>query len=273
MKIVTMKGMGTMNNRFLMTIIMVLYVLVYPGCKSTQVSPPEKSDTDVTPLLEEIIKINTTMPHSINGAFRIEAFAKNSFKASAKLQYNVDAKKGKMTIVDSVFGSQISVVVRDNDTLYIYQPIGNTVLVFNFTRFPVSSFLPFDIDVEIIDDFLTGRIPIIKNYNSAKAIKQSNGESFILLENDQMHQTISMKQNVPDKIMFVSKENSKRYEIYFIKPTVTNTLLLYKGLRLVDVQSKTAFEITMQKYSINEPIPDDITDLKLPKNTKIVDYR
>ncbi|HPD05721.1 MAG TPA: hypothetical protein PLJ75_10705, partial [Spirochaetota bacterium] len=118
-----------------------------------------------------------------------------------------------------------------------------------------------------------GRIPIIKNYNSAKAIKQSNGESFILLENDQMHQTISMKENVPDKIMFVSKENSKRYEIYFIKPAVTNTLFSYKGLRLVDVQSKTAFEITMQKYSINEPIPDDITDLKLPKNTKIIDYR
>ncbi len=242
------------------------------GCTTAPVKEAEKRETSATPLLEEIIKLNATLPHTVTASLRIENISKEGFKSSAKLQYNVDAKKARLSIVDSVFGSQLSVVVRDNDTLYIYQPIANNLLVFDYNKFPVYSFLPFNINVELIDSLLVGKIPLLKNYTSVKAV-EAGSEQFVLLENDEMHQTISMKDAVPNKILFVLKENNIRYEVYFLKPKIDNNIFTCKAIRFVDVNGKTAFEVTMQQYVINEPVPEDVTSLKFPKNTKIIDYR
>ncbi len=252
--------------------VAVLLPLVLYGCTSVPVKETEKRETSATPLLEEIIKINTVLPHTVTASLRIENISKEGFKSSAKLQYNVDAKKAKMQIVDSVFGTQLSVVVRDNDTVYIYQPISNNLLVFDYDKFPVYSFLQFDIDVELIDNLLIGKIPLLKNYYSVKAL-EADGEQFILLENDQMHQTISIKDAVPNKILFVIKSSNTRYEIYFIKPKIDNNIFTCKAIRFIDVNGKTAFEVTLQKYTINEAVPDTVVQLNLPKNTKIIDYR
>ncbi len=252
--------------------IAILYLVVFLGCTSTPVKETEKKETNAIALLEKIIQLNATLPHTVSASFRIESMSKNSFKTSAKLQYNVDTKKARMSIVDSVFGSQLSVVVRDNDTLYIYQPIDNNLLVFDYSKFPVHSFLPFDIDVELIDNLLIGKIPLLKNYYATKAL-ESDGEQFILLENDTMHQTISMKNAMLTKILFVQKGSNARYEIYFIKPKVENNIFTCTAIRFVDVTGKTTFEVTMQQYTINASVPDGIAELKLPKNTKIIDYR
>jgi len=249
----------------------VLLAFCY-GCTTTPVKEAEKKETSATPLLEEIVKLNTTLPHTVTASLRIENISKEGFKSSAKLQYNIDAKKARLSIVDSVFGSQLSVVVRDNDTLYIYQPIANNLLVFDYTKFPVNSFLPFDIDVELIDSLLIGKIPLLKNYYSAKAV-EAGSEQFILLENDEMHQTISMKDAVPNKILFVKKSSNTRYEIYFFKPQIDNNIFTCKVIRFVDVNGKTTFEVTMQQHALNQAVPEDVAQLKLPKNTKIIDYR
>ncbi|MCX8124547.1 MAG: hypothetical protein N3F66_10350 [Spirochaetes bacterium] len=241
-------------------------------CASSQVIEAEKKEANATPLLEKIIQLNATLPHTVSASFRIESISKNSFKSSAKLLYNVDAKKARMSIVDSVFGSQLSVVVRDNDTLYIYQPIENSLLVFDYTKFPVYSFLPFDIDVELIDNLLIGKIPLLKDYYAAKAV-ESHNEQFILLENDVMHQTISLKDNVPAKILFIQKRSNARYEIYFIKPKIENNIFTCNAIRLVDVNGKTMFEVTMQQYTVDAAVPDTVAELKLPKSTKIINYR
>lgn len=259
-------------SKTIVKISAVLLLACCYGCTTAPVKEAEKKETSATPLLEEIVKLNTTLPHTVTASLRIENISKEGFKSSAKLQYNIDAKKARLSIVDSVFGSQLSVVVRDNDTLYIYQPIANNLLVFDYTKFPVNSFLPFDIDVELIDSLLIGKIPLLKNYYSAKAV-EAGSEQFILLENDEMHQTISMKDAVPNKILFVIKSSNTRYEIYFFKPQIDNNIFTCKAIRFVDVNGKTAFEVTMQKYAINEAVPEDVAQLKLPKNTKIIDYR
>lgn len=259
-------------NRNKLLHLAILYLVVIMECTSTPVKETEKKETNAIPLLEKIVQLNATLPHTVSASFRIESMSKNSFKSSAKLQYNVDAKKARMSIVDSVFGSQLSVVVRDNDTLYIYQPIENSLLVFDYSKFPVQSFLPFDIDVELIDNLLIGKIPLLKNYNAARAL-ESSGEQFILLENDTMHQTISMKDAVPTKILFLQKGSNARYEIYFIKPKIENNIFTCAAIRFVDVTGKTTFEVTMQQYTINAGVQDGIAELKLPKNTKIIDYR
>ncbi|MEW6526133.1 MAG: hypothetical protein AB1444_05625 [Spirochaetota bacterium] len=259
-------------SKNMLRIAVILTLAFFYSCTSAPVKETEKKETSPTPLLEEIIKLNATLPHTVTASMRIENIAKEGFKSSVKLQYNVDARKARMSIVDSVFGSQLSVVVRDNDTLYIYQPIANNLLVFDYNKFPVYSFLPLNIDVELIDNLLIGKIPLLKNYYSVKAIEDGN-EQFILLENDTMHQTISMKDNVPGKILFVQKGNNARYEIYFFKPKIDNNIFTCKALRFVDVNGKTTFEVTMQQYLINEAVPDTVAELKLPKNTKITDYR
>ncbi|MGB4268769.1 MAG: hypothetical protein WBK20_06260 [Spirochaetota bacterium] len=256
----------------MLCIAALLTLTFFYGCTSAPVKETEKKETSATPLLEEIIKLNATLPHTVTASLRIENISKEGFKSSAKLLYNVDAKKARMSIVDSVFGTQLSVVVRDNDTLYIYQPIANNLLVFDYNKFPVYSFLPFDIDVELIDNLLIGKIPILKNYYSVKAL-QNSSEQFILLENDTMHQTISLKDAVPSKILFVVKSTNTRYEIYFLKPKIDNNIFTCKALRFVDVNGKTTFEVTMQQYMINQAVPEAIAELKLPKNTKIIDYR
>lgn len=262
----------TVVNKTIVHIAAVLALAFFYGCASAPVTQAEKKEISATPLMEEIVKLNTTLPHTVTASLRIENISKDGFKSSAKLQYNVDAKKAKLSIIDSVFGSQLSVVVRDNDTLYIYQPIANNLFVFDYIKFPVNSFLPLNINVELIESLLIGKIPLLKNYYSAKAI-EAGSEQFILLENDEMHQTISIKDAVPNKILFVIKNSNTRYEIYFLKPQIDNNIFTYKVLRFVDVNSKITFEVTMQQYSINQAVLEDVVKMKFPKNTKIIDYR
>lgn len=259
-------------NKTIMHVAASLSLAFFYSCTTTPVTQAEKKETSATPLVEEIIKLNTTLPHTVTASLRIENISKEGFKSSVKLQYNVDAKKARLSIIDSVFGSQLSVVVRDNDTLYIHQPIAKNLLIFDYNKFPVNSFLPLNINVELIDSLLIGKIPLLKNYYSAKAV-EAGSEQFILLENDEMHQTISLKDAVPNKILFVIKNSNARYEIYFLKPQIDNNIFTCKALRFVDVNSKTTFEVTMQKYSINQTVSEDVVKMKFPKNTKIIDYR
>ncbi len=260
-----------------------IITLLCAGCaaRSTDggvVQLSEERDKAVE-LIRKIEHANSETPKIFSAKFVIEgASPKNKkFKTLGEIACDRGAELFKVTFVDSIFKSPMAVVGRDGNKIKVYMPVEKTIYEDDVQFINLKNYIDVNIEFGFISAVATWQIPILQDYKIKQSVLQktsSSGkeeENYIVLENDLYYETISVKNDLPNKIMIINKSSKEKAEFYFENPERKNNVLYFNTIRYISAQRGERISVKFTSVSTNPPLikERDFT-LKVPPTTKTV---
>jgi hypothetical protein len=267
----------------LFVLIALLSTIIYIGCATDNVKTEKNfiasNEERVNAQLKKILEINNNSPNSFTAQFTIDGQMSNNknFKSMGNAVFNKKPKKIKITFFDFVFKSPLTIMVQDEKIIKFYFPMDKKLFLDNEDRISLRNYTNIDLNFKFLSGLIMGIIPLIDNY----AIKQSltekgepadkSREFYIILENDDLFETISIKNNLPDKILLVNKRSKEKVEFYLEEPQYKNNILYYKNIRFISQNSgdKINLKFSNIKYNISIDLKD-ASYIKIPKDVKVI---
>ncbi len=262
-------------------LIYLIPFLIIAACSTPEITPDRpftRADKEqVNEILEIIKKVNSQAPHTIDAAFRLDGFLnKKKFKASGHFLYIKSPGKARITFVDSVFKSPLTTLVQDGETIKIHFPVENTLIMDNEKTINLEDYISVPVNYHFLKNMITSRIPLLTEYSINRVLHttkddgESTGEMYLILENDNYYETISFKNSIPTRILLVTRKSRKKFEFYFLEPSIRDGLFHFKGIEMVEPETGNKVTITFSKYKTGQKISTSrITRLNLKKNVKI----
>ncbi len=259
-----------------------IITLLCAGCAarstdSTVVQLSEERDKAVE-LIRKIEQANSETPKIFSAKFVIEgASPKNKkFKTLGEIACDRGAELFKVTFVDSIFKSPMAVVGRDGTKIKVYMPVEKTLYEDDVQFINLKNYIDVNIEFGFISAVATWQVPILQNYTIKQSVLQktsSSGreENYIVLENDLYFETISIKNDLPNKIMIINKNSKEKAEFYFDNPERKNNMLYFNTIRYISAQRGERISVKFTSVATNPPlIKERDFSLKVPPTTKTV---
>ena len=238
-----------MRRHIICGVLIVGCVIVF-GCGSTPVLPDaqyvKSDDTRARDYLQKIDVINSKSPQSFRAQFVVDGSLENKrkFKSIGSCVYSKAHEKFKMVFIDSVFRSPLATVLQEGRVLKIYLPVEKKLYVDHADKIRLKDYSGIDIDYRFISSLAMGMIPLIDDYSIKQGLKyrkenkREESDYFIILENDSLFETISLKNDIPNKILLVNKKTLEKMEFYLENPESHGDggSLYYKQIRFLSVK-------------------------------------
>ena len=259
------------NNNILY--IALIGVMISAGCQTTD--KPVQSEAEklkAKELISRINSINNSSPQTISSSLTVDGnTGEKKFRMEGKAVFN---KSGyyKITLLDYVFQSPVIEAYRESDELYFFYPSEKKLVVDDINKIDLSSYADFKSDYKMIYALLTGNIPMINNYKVYKCLYSENEKGYyLILENNECYQNIFFKDNVPEKILIIYKDNKNKYEIYLKLPVKIGSGIFFKSYKIIATEINTVININYIKPTLNNPVTvEKLNKNKLPKKTEII---
>ncbi len=278
------KGTHVMKNCIFKSLCTVVIVTVLcTGCavRSTEgrvVQLTEERDK-AAELIQKIEKANSDTPRIFSAKFVIEGVSpKNKkFKTLGEIACNREARLFKVTFVDSIFKSPMAVVAQDGRKIKVYMPVEKTIYEDDTLFINLKNYIDVNIKFDLISAVATWQVPMLKAYKIKQtALQKTSGagkeeENYIVLENDQYFETISIKNDLPNKIMIINKITKEKSEFYFENPERENNVLYFNTIRYISAQRGERISVKFSSVSANPSrLKEKDFYLHVPRNTKTV---
>jgi hypothetical protein len=183
-------------------------------------------------------------------------------------------KKGyyKITILDYVFQSPLIEAYRESNELYFFYPSEKRLLIDDINKIDLSVYTGFKSDYKILYALLTGNIPMINNYKVYKCLYSENEKGYyLILENNECYENIFFKEDVPEKILIIYKDNKSKFEIYLKSPAKIGEGIFFKNFKIIASEINTGININFIKPSLNKAVSvERLNRNKLPKKTEVL---
>jgi hypothetical protein len=130
----------------------------------------------------------------------------------------------------------------------------------------------FKSDYKMIYDLLTGNIPLINNYKVYKCLYSENEKGYyLILENNECYENIFFKDDSPEKILIIYKDNKSKIEIYLKSPVKIEKGIFFKSFKIIATGMNTTININFLKPTLNKAVSvEKLNRNKLPKKTEII---
>lgn len=274
-----------MRRNFFYSIVIIGSVIIF-GCGSTPVLPDGKyvkseDDTRVKSYLQNISAINARAPQSFRARFAVYGNLENrrKFKSIGSCVYSRSHEKFMMTFIDSVFRSPLTTVLQEGKVLKIYLPVEKKLYIDNADMISLKNYSGIDIDYRFISSLARGLIPVIDNYTIRQGLKyrketnRSESDFFIILENDSLFETISIKKDIPNKILLVNKKTLEKMEFYLENPVLKGDTgsIYYKQIKFLSVKKgeRVNLEFTNIEHNASINVQRDFR-LNVPGNVSTI---
>jgi hypothetical protein len=238
-------------------------------------------NSQVRHLVSKIEEINANSPRAFTAKFVVDGrMGKNKkFKTLGELVYSGDLKKLKISFLDSVFRSPMTILLQEDRSLKFYLPVDKKLYLDNADTINLKEYVDVRIDYGFLSSLASGRIPLIQDYTVKQGISHQDDKSetakeyYVILENSSLYQTISMKNDVPSKIMLMNKSTKEKMEFYLENPVRDNNVLYYKSIRFISLQSGDRINVVFNSLNFSPRINvDRDLILTVPKNTEIIRF-
>jgi hypothetical protein len=243
------------------------------GCEtaSNQVTN-EAEKIKAQELISKINSINSSSPETISSSFTADGnTGEKKFRMEGKAVFD---KSGhyKITILDYIFQSPLIEAYRESNELYFFYPSEKRLVIDDVNKINLSSYTGFKSDYKMIYALLTGNIPMINNYKVYKCLYSENEKGYyLILENNECYENIFFKEDVPEKILIIYKDNKSKFEIYLKSPTKVGDGIFFKTHRVIASEIKTNININFIKPVLNKTVSvGKLNRNKLPKSTEVV---
>lgn len=266
-------------KKFLLFLIcgcIILSGCVKPVIREEKVS--QMGSKEPKALLQRINEINSKSAESFNAQISVDFFTdKKKFNSIGDAVFKKNPRMMKIKITDIVFKSPISILIQDGESLKFYFPADKTIYIDKTKTIKLKNYINLDIDFKILYPLIIGQIPVIPDYTIKQGLiaGESEGKNsgcfYLILENKYIYETISFKNDIPDKILLLQKDTKNKLEIYLEKPFTLSDVLLYKEVRFVLLHSGDRLVYRLKDIKINAPpdLGDDINIISA-KGTKII---
>jgi len=192
----------------------------------------DAGEEKVRNLMGKINEMNENAPVAFTAGFVVDGrVGKNKkFKTLGEIIHSAASKKTRISFLDSVFRSPMTVVLQDDRSLKFYLPVEKKMYLDNVDLIDLKSYVDVPVDYRFISSLAAGRIPLIPGYTVKQGVAQADsapgspGEYYIILENLNHYQTISLKNEIPNKIMLLNKATRDKMEFYLEKPVKSNNM-------------------------------------------------
>jgi hypothetical protein len=251
----------------------IIGLMILFGCQTTD--KPVTNETEklkAKELISKINNINNSSPKTISSSFTIDGnTGEKKFRLEGKAAFD---KNGyyKITVLDYVFQSPVIEAYRESDELYFFYPSEKRLIIDDINKINFSTYTGFKSDYKMIYSMLTGNIPMINNYKVYKCLyNETEKGHYLILENNECYQNIFFKDDIPEKILIIYKDNKNKFEIYFKSPIKTDKSIFFKSLKIIAPGINTTLNINFIKPALNQAtVVGRLNKNKLPKSTEII---
>jgi hypothetical protein len=275
-----------MFSRFTMFVMIVISLCWQCACAGRTITGDrnvaQADNSQVRSMVNIIEDINSNAPKSFMANFVVEGRMANNkkFKSLGEVAYSSELKKMKIAFLDSVFRSPVTIILQEDRSLKFYLPVDKKLYLDNADTINLKNYVDVRIDYGFLSSLASGRIPLIPGYTVKQGISQQDAKSdsareyYIILENSNQYETISMKDNIPGKIMLLNKATNDRMEFYLENPVRDNNVLYYKSIRFISLQTGDRISVMFNSLKFNPRINagKDLT-LSVPKNTQVIRFQ
>lgn len=268
-----------LNSCFSIAIVTVLCA----GCaaRSTEGSVVQRSEEHdkAVELIRKIEQANSETPRIFLAKFVIEGVSpKNKkFKTLGEIACDRSAELFKVTFIDSIFKSPMAVVSRDGNKIKVYMPVEKTIYEDDVQFINLKNYIDVNIEFGFIAAVATWQVPVLQDYKIKQSVLQKTSsagkdeENYIVLENNLYFETISIKNDLPNKIMIINKINKEKAEFYFENPERKNNVLYFNTIRYISAQKGERISVKFTSISADASLLKDRDfSLKVPPTTKTV---
>lgn len=276
----------TMKKSLYLILCIVAAIVFSPDC-SREIKKQEKivkkpEDEKVKLLLNSMLEVNRCTPKSFSADFTIDGrfHNKKKFKSIGKVIYNKEPRKMRLTIIDYVFKSPITTIVLDGEVLKFYFPVEKKLYIDSTDAINLKNYIGIDLNFNFLYKFIIGEIPLIENYQVKQGLitkgnsKEKGEEVYIILENSEYYETISLKNNIPNKVLLINKTTKTRDEFYLEHQSYKDNRLSFSSLKFVSKEKGHRAVLRIKRLNCNIPVNLwKITRIKLLKKTKIIKVR
>lgn len=275
-----------MFSRFTIFSILVISLCWQCACAGRTISGDrdvaQADNTQVRSMVKKIEDINSNSPKSFTANFVVEGRMSNNkkFKSLGEVVFSGELKKMKISFLDSVFRSPMTIILQDDRSLKFYLPVDKKLYLDNADTINLKNYVDIRIDYGFLSSLASGRIPLIADYTVKQGVAQQDAkndsarEYYLILENSNQYETISMKDDIPGKIMLLNKTTKDRMEFYLESPVRINNVLYYKSIRFISLQSGDRISVMFNSLNFNPRINvgKDLT-LTVPRDTQVIRFQ
>jgi len=198
----------------------IMTAMILSACQTAD--KPVTNEAEIIKANEFISKINiinNSSPETISSSLTVDGnTGEKKFRMEGKAVFD---KNGyyKITLLDYVFQSPVVEAYREANELYFFYPPEKRLIIDDINKINLSVYTDFKSDYKMIYSLLTGNIPVINNYKIYKCLySESEKGYYLILENKECFQNIFFKDDVPEKILIIYKDNKSKFEIYLRSP-------------------------------------------------------
>jgi len=235
--------------------------------------PDELKDSER--YLQIVRSNNQKRPDYISADVSLKALIKGkSFKTIGVLNYTSSPQTLRVRLNDAIFRSTMADLFLENGILKMYVPVDNTVYV---RRSEESIGVNIEIDPRIISSTALSVIPLITEAKAIRVYRESttdkdSAQRIVVLENTNYFESLFFTNDLPEKILVISKINGEKTEIHYKNPVFVNGITFYMLVKVTSEISGNSAEISFSNLKLNEPFDRNrFFTFIVPKGTKIIE--
>jgi len=211
-------------------------------------------------LLDNVLLINNNAPSYYDMTFTIEGALNNQkYKLNGNAQLDAKLDLICMSFTDFIFKSPISTMFSNNNEIIMYLPSEKKLFKYAKKSLDLKTLWNINLDYEMMRILVSCKIPLIADYK----ISSTDDKSYLIMESKRYYETISFKNNIPDKIKIVDKNDRSETEFHLSAVKKYNESLIYRKISVLS--KKFNFEVSINSIKTNTPVKvKTISDIKIP---------
>ncbi len=224
----------------------------------------------MTSILQEV---NRLAPDSAALSFGISGNIRGKkFKAVGNASYQKQPRMMSVTFSDAVFRSVVSRFFLKGDEIGVLFPTDKKLFMESYKSIRLERYCGVDIPFNVFYSLATGCVPLIDGYRVRQGLASSDGlRSMLILENRRYHQSVSFRNDVPDRLLFTDRSSGMSFEFLLSGQQLKNGSAMYRNVRFILRGESVQIDIIMNSIQLNTPVKIlTIKDMKLAKDIKII---
>lgn len=224
-------------------------------------------------MLGAISEINRNSPDFCTADFSISGSrAEQRYRLLGRLQFDKRQELLYVAFIDFIFRSPLTTLFREGDTIRIYYPADRKMYVDSVKKIDLANYGGIAVDFNLLSGLIAGTVPVIPGYSVRQGLTANDRKgSMLILENPRFYQTISFKENNPDRIKLVAKKTGEKFEVYLSRPVTRGASRLFSSIIIVGHNSRLRLDIHFSGVVLNDPVKvKTYRDSQFPRDLKII---
>ncbi|MBN1533936.1 MAG: hypothetical protein JXA20_14800 [Spirochaetes bacterium] len=233
----------------------------------------ERLRADPGAMKAQIEAFNGRAVSSFEGKFSIDGILQHKrYRTLGNVSYLRERGRMNLSIIDFIFRSTLTSVVQDGRELSLYFPVDKKLYIDSVDTLRLRNYGGIDFQFPLLHELFTGRIPMIPGYRITRGERdEKTGASFLVIENRALYETISLKEGMPDRLLFVDRTTGKRVEFYLGNPANDGGSVFFRSLRVLAADEGVNLSITFSGLKLNGPVRvKSLQEMKIPAGVSVI---